>query len=249
MSIRNFLQNLYYRVSIPFWQSQFQPTIEYVQIDEVNFKFFIGTPQAVDWYSPMKPHTLAEYQWVINNVNFEGQRVIDAGAHHGHYTMLFASVEPKPKSIVAVEPLSSNVVLLSVNVALNTAEVRIEQTAISTTKGTATFVPRSNGKLFQGVGIDVPTMVLHEIDPDANIIKLDIEGTEFNILPKEIDEMKFAHTWIVEVHSPYGDLSHLVNEFKSRGFTVSYLDKNDNTVKDADDLSQVTYSTSIFCVR
>jgi len=215
----------------------------------VNFKFYIGTPQAVDWYLPMKAHTFAEYQWVINHISFENQRVIDVGAHHGHYAMLFAAVTPKPDAITAVEPLPPNCAILSVNAALNNAEITIVQTAISTSSGMASFVPRSNGKLFQGVGFTVSTTPLHMIDPDATIIKLDIEGAEFKILPKEIDEMKSAHAWIIEVHTPYGEVATLVNEFQSKGFAVWYLDKRDNIVKSIGSVTGLNYSTSIFCLR
>jgi FkbM family methyltransferase len=197
----------------------------------------------------MKPHALLEYLWVSKNISIAGERVIDAGAHHGHYSLFFSSFTPKPDWVKAVEPLPANCALIEVNSSLNGSEVQVLEAAISNHAGHDTFIPRSNGRLFPGVGIKVSTLPLSEVDPTATLVKLDIEGTEFTIIPSQIDLMENVHTWIIEVHPNYGDPRALVDQFRERGFTISFLDKFDEVVSPYHSRYPFNQSTTIFCLK
>jgi hypothetical protein len=67
--------------------------------------------------------------------------------------------------------------------------------------------------------------------PDATIIKLDIEGAEFSVLPAQIDEMKSVHTWIVEVHTRNNDPPRLMKLFYNRGYQLYWVNRNTATVE------------------
>jgi len=114
----------------------------------------------------------------------------------------------------------------------------------------ARFNPRGgNGTLCPDVGIEVKTLPLPLIDSSATIIKLDIEGAEFEILPSQIDEMENVHTWIVELHSKYGDFDSVIDGFIRRGYTVYYLDRSYNNVRCYEPGCLGRGSTTIFCRR
>lgn len=250
MTLRNLLttglQNLYYQAMMPYWQSQFSPYIGNVEIEGGSFRFFYGTPLSRSWYDPIKPHAMAEYLWVKQNLKIANQKIIDAGAHHGHYSCFFAA---HGGAVTAVEPLASNNDLLTVNAAINQFDIKIVQAAVSDRAGYATFIPRSNGKLFAGVGISVPVITLIEIAGDATVVKLDVEGAEFKVLPNGIDMMPHISTWIIEAHSRAGNPNKLAIDFASRGFSVYYLEKQSNNVIPLTPASLIHGTTSIFCVK
>lgn len=54
--------------------------------------------EAINWYYPLKPYTLLEYAWVRANCKLDGATVIDAGCHHGNYSVVF-----KPAHVIAVD--------------------------------------------------------------------------------------------------------------------------------------------------
>ena len=90
---------------------------------------------------------------------------------------------------------------------------------------------------------------LMEIDPDATVVKLDIEGVEFQILPRVIEMMSKTSTWIIEAHARAGSAQDLAAEFSKRGFFVYYLEKKSNIVIPFNSESLIDGTTTIFCVR
>lgn len=242
-------QAIYYRLMSPFWGNAFTPRIISVELPNCRYRFFVVNSQAADWYDPPTPHAITEYLWVLENIDFGGQNVIDAGAHHGHYSLLFAKAQPSAARIRAIEPLPANYALIEVNAALNAVAIEIEEAAVSMSRGLSKLVPRSNAKLFPGIGIDVRTAPLSDIMPEASIVKLDIEGAEFEILPSQLDEMPGVHTWIVEVHPNYGNPHRIASEFLERGFRAEYLDRGLNAVQPYQPTAQISSSTTLFFLR
>jgi FkbM family methyltransferase len=189
---------------------------------------------------------MAEYSWIQENLDLRNQNIIDAGAHHGHYSAYFSSLGG---NVTAVEPLSSNAALIRVNAAINQFNIKIVEAAVSDQVGQATFIPRSNGKLFAGVGINILAITLPEIDSTATIVKLDVEGAEFRVCPLAIDMMPGVFAWIIECHSRVGSADKLAMDFARRGFRVSYLDRISNRVVGFDPSKPITGTTTIFCVK
>jgi FkbM family methyltransferase len=231
---------------IPYWETQFTPYIRNVEIGEVSFQFCYGTPLSRSWYDPIKPYVLTEYLWIQRNLNLGDTHIVDAGAHHGHYSCYFASLGGK---VIAVEPLLSNIDLIRINSAINQFDIDVVQAAISQNSGYSTFIPRSNGKLFPGIGINVPLKTLPDISPHAKVVKLDIEGAEFQILPLVIDQMPEVNAWIIEAHSTSGNVSSLAKEFTGRRFDVKYLDRNSNRIEPFNVSTSINYTTTIFCIK
>jgi FkbM family methyltransferase len=214
----------------PIWRRRFSPSIVEVDIGSAHFRFFIASPLSASWYDPPQPHALTEYHWVLAHVPLRGARVIDAGAHHGHYALLLACQPNRPDVITAVEASPSNCAVLDANAALNGVSLRIVQAAVAERTGSASFLDRGNGRLVPGVGRTVSTLPLADIDPRATVVKLDIEGTEFAILPEQAATLPDVHSWIIEYHARHGDSDASVQAWQSMGYTASFVDKAHNQV-------------------
>ncbi len=249
MSIRSTVQHYYYRIMSPIWQRSFQPRVVNVSLPSSSFRFYIGTRQAADWYDPPKAHTLAEYAWVLANIDFAQARVIDVGAHHGHYSLVFAKADPTPERVVAVEPHPANCALIEVNAALNDADIDILQASIAKERGTVNILPRANSRIFKYGKISVSSLHLSDVMKGATVVKLDVEGAEFEIIPDQIDEMPDTHTWIIELHPAYGNPRSLTREFLDRGFQASMLDREKNSVTQYEQGDELSHATSMFFQR
>jgi hypothetical protein len=168
-------------------------------IPGLQFRFF--NQEAHDWYDPLKPYTLLEYEWVRANCKLDGETVIDAGCHHGNYSVVF-----KPAFVIAVDNVMSNCNFAKSNMALNDVD------------GVA---------VFQTLGADgIKT------NKRPGIYKVDIEGSEFQLLPKEIDRFPSVHTWIVEIHPHQGDPNRIARDFAGRGFDLLKVDREEMTVRE-----------------
>ncbi len=161
-------------------------------------RFFFATPEARDWYDPVKSHTQLEYDWVASNLDLTGELVLDIGTHHGHYSLLLASMQPK--RLVSVDAVASNCAIAEANLSLNGFDPVIRHCAVTTIDGKVQFTAESNGRVVERGVIEVPAVRLPSLEPKATVVKLDIEGEEFKVLPDQLDQMPHAHTWIVEIH-------------------------------------------------
>ena len=57
--------------------------------------------------------------------------------------------------------------------------------------------------------------------PEATVIKLDVEGAEFDVVPAQIDDLPRARVWIVEIHSGRGkDPNLILGAFRERAFEL-----------------------------
>lgn len=175
-----------------------------------DYSFFFGTQEAVDWYLPLKPYTKLEYEWVVQNVSLNNQRVIDAGCHHGNYAVVLAGMGCH---LSCVDPFMHNIRLAQRNLEMNNLSASMVWGAVAEKKGMRKFEYRSNGRLSDNGTVEVEAYSLWDIDQYANVVKLDVEGAEFEILPGAITDMKHCHTWIIEVHPQYGNPDSIARYF------------------------------------
>ncbi|MGH6886493.1 MAG: hypothetical protein ACREGK_10520, partial [Geminicoccales bacterium] len=110
---------------------EFKPCIKALPIEGCPLRFFYGTPQAAEWYDPLQPHTRIELEWLARQVAGRREKIVDAGAYHGLYTLVLAKAADPASEVVAVDPVISNCALIEVNLALNDLHARIEECAIS----------------------------------------------------------------------------------------------------------------------
>ncbi|MGH6919977.1 MAG: FkbM family methyltransferase [Geminicoccaceae bacterium] len=205
---------------------EFKPCIKALPIEGCPLRFFYGTPQAAEWYDPLQPHTRIELEWLARQVAGRREKIVDAGAYHGLYTLVLAKAADPASEVVAVDPVISNCALIEVNLALNDLHARIEECAISAEDGEVSFASGSCGRIIPKGGTVRPARRLESLLPDATVVKLDIEGAEFALFPGQIDVLPTAHTWIVEIHPGKGrDPRMILDAFTVRGFELWWVDR------------------------
>lgn len=178
------------------------------------------------WYDPIKPHALVEYEWVLRNVSLTGQKIIDAGAHHGQYALLFALGSGNSAAVLAVDAVESNCAITEANLSLNAARATVWHGAVGVADGTVQFTGETNGRIVDRGAVSIRSRRLPSLMADATIVKLDVEGEEFRILPDQLTEMTAVHTWIVEVH-PWKTRNplDLIRLFSSSGFELKWINR------------------------
>ncbi len=169
-------------------------------------------------------------------------KVLDAGASIGFYTVLAAS---RGSTVVALEPYPPHCRYLAMNIHINKLrdKVKILRAALSTKLGTVTlFVgineltssiipehPRFLGGVKSCIevkGIDLET--LHHVLGPFTLIKLDVECLELEIIRSGRRALKDVERIVVEVHLDCIDITKVVEELTSLGFTtVTTLDSEE----------------------
>jgi len=205
--------------------------------------FHVETQEAEDWYNPIKWYTLLEYEWVRDNVPLDGQRVLECGGHHGHYSLVLGG----KNELVIVEPRPANAAVIEKNLSANNITARVVRGAVDDKGGRRMFTGETNGRLSSHGLFEVPCYTLDELMPDAGIIKLDIEGGEYAILPGAIDSMTKAHTWIIELHPQFGNPNPICSEFLKHGYNAVKVCREHHQVEPYDPLEYWDiHSTVIF---
>lgn len=174
------------------------------QIDHgiADLKFMVMNAEAKAWYDPMKPYTKLEYDWVRDNLDLEGQVVVDAGAHHGHYAIVFKGAY----NIVCFEMIHLNARFCNYNLNLN----KVPYYAVNLVQLTAENTCRKY------------------MAQAPDIYKMDIEGDEFSVLPVELQQNPQVHTWILELH-PVKDPNILAKILT--GFELLKVDRENMKVR------------------
>ena len=215
------------------YDAAFEPYVKKLDIDGIEARFLFATAQARDWYDPIKPYAKLEYEWVIRNVTLNGQNVLDGGAHHGQYSVVLALGATQGCYLISVDPFPMNCSLTEVNLCLNGKKPRIEKCALSDKNGDVHFERKSNGKIItDGGGMLVASRTIQSLLPNANVVKLDVEGAEYSILPSAIDELDNVHTYILEIHphgNPHPDT--LIEPLIARDYEIYYVNREKNIVE------------------
>jgi FkbM family methyltransferase len=229
---------------------EFKPYIKPLAIEGCPLRFFYGTSQAADWYDPLQAHTRIEFEWLVDHLGGRPEKIIDAGAYHGLYTLVLAKAADPASEVVTVDPVSSNCAIIEVNLALNGLQARIEECAISDRDGEVSFASGSCGRIVPQGGIIRLARRLETLLPDATVVKLDIEGTEFAIFPEQIDRLPRAHTWIVEIHPGARRNPRMVlDAFAVRGFELRWVDRANRRVAPFPANARWESRTSLIAVR
>lgn len=228
----------------------FQPYKKRLEIKGIDAHFFFGTRQAQEWYDPLKPYALLEYEWVLQNIRLEGQNIADCGSHHGQYAVVFGAGAKGNCKLLAVDPMPMNCVLTEVNLSLNHLKGRIEQSAITTQETDIRFSNQSNGFISESGGMVVKGRKLSSLMPDAQVVKLDIEGHEFVMLQQALDELPTVHSWIIEVHpTAENDPNTLAQMLLDKRYQLDWVNREKNVVEPYKLGTKWHIHTTIFATR
>lgn len=195
--------------------------------NEYDFdEFLIATPQAQRWYDPPSDALRVELEWVVRNVKLNGAQFVDAGCHHGFYSVVLGG---RGATVYAVDLHKKNVDITRVNCLLNRITLHYAVGAVTNERGYVRCKDAALGAV-EAEGPDlVQSVKLEDICPFPDIVKLDIEGCEFLVLPEALDDLPDVHTWIVEIHPWWFEASghkDLFTPFVDRGFDLYWIDRS-----------------------
>jgi FkbM family methyltransferase len=154
--------------------------------------------------------------------------VIDAGAHVGLFSLIAAQ---RADRVVALEPDPINHDVLAINRRMNRADrIVIEHAALWSNDGEMPFRTSwhsTGGSLGQDGELRVATRSLDSLiaeHGDVDLLKLDIEGAEFQVLPSA-SELGRVDRIVAELHfrDEGGELP-IVRALEASGFHVQLID-------------------------
>jgi len=165
-------------------------------------------------------------------------RIIDAGAHIGLATLYFKTLYPQT-IITCFEPILENFQLLEKNIYQNgLLDVKCEMVALAPKDGQITLhVDPSTSQWFSSASIrpqawngtqptkpvQVKTLsLLPWLDLPVDLLKMDIEGAEWQVLPTIKSHLHQIKQLIIECHPNHDNLlSSLVNLLENQGFQAT----------------------------
>jgi FkbM family methyltransferase len=157
--------------------------------------------------------------------------VWDVGANVGTYSLFAAR---QGASVVAFEPASDALPRLRKNIELNSVDVSIMEVALADENGTRNLLntgKSGHGKLSDGDGETVEVRrgdTLELEQPD--IIKIDVEGAEYEVIRGMGEKLSGARACYVEFHEGV-DQSSLIEFLQNKGLNKSYA-FDDSVVRD-----------------
>ena len=177
-----------------------------------------------------------EYEYVplFSIENLKGFTVIDVGAHVGLYSLV---VSDYARRIISIEPHPVNYRLLEINrivnniEAMTTLNVAVVGTKANSVKlcegchsGGSSIVIESSSRCYQIQAITLNELIENYVANSRVLLKMDIEGAEFNVFKTiDLDLLRSIERIVMEIHLRYGSLDIIVDKLKSAGFTVSYF--------------------------
>ncbi|WP_416840401.1 FkbM family methyltransferase [Haloferax sp. DFSO52] len=157
----------------------------------------------------------------------------DIGAAFGLYSCSVATSE-NVESVIAVEP-TKRADTLKTNLSLNGFSANVIQKAISDSPGCATISEKLQLGKGDGVAVDVVTgdQLVQEGYPVPSIMKIDVEGAEYNVLNGMGKILSDSDLRVVycEIHRnflpDFGASPEMVEDvFESHGFDLEIIEDN-----------------------
>ncbi len=170
---------------------------------------------------PQKP-------WYRDNLPLLGGVIVDVGANVGELSQLFFERAGPKGRVVSVEPHPDNIKRLERRIRkAGSRRWSLKRCAISSRQGMVSLRELAmsggaNAMVVEGGGdFTVACMPLAALVPDATVVKLDVEGHEYAILPEAVPALTRARAWAVELHKVEGHpLEQTLALFAAHGFTL-----------------------------
>jgi FkbM family methyltransferase len=139
-------------------------------------------------------------------------RVIDGGANIGAFSLYVKWRRPQAE-IVAIEPSALNLKFLYQNFGINNAgDINVVPAALGSSRGDTKLSAAASDAIRAGAdsGEVVSSVRLEDIIQEpVDLLKLDIEGSEFDVVCTAGDILKKVHRVVIEYHLYPGDRSKI----------------------------------------
>jgi FkbM family methyltransferase len=183
---------------------------------------------------------LGEYKFTSGKRN---PVIIDGGAHIGISAIFFKKLYPDAK-VIAIEPDPRNIKLLEANIMRqNLSGIILEQSVLSHKNVPVNLYRYSwswSNSIVKEIGIDkdrvmdaitVPSILLsHLINQEIALLKLDIEGAEYEVLNEAKDKLSLVNEIIIEFHkspgNPDNNLQKTINLIAAAGYSTLEINRS-----------------------
>lgn len=170
-------------------------------------KWIIGSWVFGYWFGTYE----LEKQKLFEKIVKEGDIVYDIGAHVGFYTLLASELVGERGKVFAFEPLPRNLYFFKKHTVLNScSNIEIIEAAVSDKEGRVSFSEGESsftGKLNEEGRLKVISITLDDLLKEGkilppNIIKIDVEGAEYQVLKGAFDILKkYKPALILSIHN------------------------------------------------
>jgi FkbM family methyltransferase len=169
-------------------------------------------------------------RWYLETLPLAGAVVADVGANVGRLSQFFWEQVGPSGRVVSIEPQPDNLRALDRRVREAAADNwRIEACAVSASEGAllmrAFDVDYGKNSVVAAEPVDAVYQVesrrLQDLVPDATVVKLDIEGHEYQVMPSAVPALERARAWALELHMVEGHpLEEALQLFVDHGFSL-----------------------------
>ena len=150
-------------------------------------------------------------RWYLQHLPLTNQRLVDVGANVGRLSQFFWDHSAGSSTLLSIEPMLANATAIEQRVreAGAAAKWSVEVCAISSLDGQLEIRPLHaswglNAMVPLGVSdgetVAVPCKRLESLAPDATVVKVDVEGHEYEFLPQAVPRLKSVRAWALELH-------------------------------------------------
>lgn len=176
----------------------------------------------------------AQKRWYAETLPLVGAHIVDVGANEGELSDFFFSSLQGQGSLLSIEPLVENVRQIKQRIQRQqaTERWRVRQCAVSDAAKTVSLrVGSSEGTPWNSMIVPSPVpgqpvrtveaQTLSSLCPYATVVKLDIEGHEYQVLADSLPKMPSVKAWAIELHMMPGfSLAQTVRSLVHAGFVV-----------------------------
>jgi FkbM family methyltransferase len=149
-----------------------------------------------------------------------GDVVLDLGANQGLFTVLASRIGAR---CIAVEMQSGMLTLIGRNLAANKCHAEIVHGIIGSKAGVCSDLALMRAA--SHFGLDPPVISLNGLVeefrlPRIDFLKIDIEGSEFDLFAHDTEWLGITKRIAMEVHGTHGDPEGIAHALSSAGFHV-----------------------------
>lgn len=242
----------------------FEPYITEVDVDGDRIKVFIGDRSGQRWYDrPVTPGRWSEEggqerPFVRDRMVQPGDRVLECGAHHGFFTVLFTRWVTERGRVISLEANPQNAEIARRTIGLNdVTNVEIRNVAVGPLNGWTRVPLVSNSSVNESAGA-LRRTVERFLEPSARVemvpiddfvdfaptlLSIDIEGYEVAALRGGRAVLSSRPKIVIEVHPRsilrYGDsFSELVDTLEPLDYRF-FVRWPDSTIEETDRLGDI----------
>lgn len=168
-----------------------------------------------------------QQHWYRRNILLKRQRIVDVGANVGVLSQFFWDHCGAHSELISVEPHPANIKALEKRIKkAGSKRWSLKRCAVSSSQGSVTLRTvrtqhGDNAQIASSGDLTVPCQTLMQLAPDATVLKIDIEGHEYQVLPDAVPALSRAHTWALELHMVEGHpLEETLGLFAEQGYRL-----------------------------